>query len=294
MIRKPFHQTQSFTEKIVGTTRELGKHYSKLELASHKLRRRGDELLGICKMSIKNGFKERALIYANEISEIRKFISVISSTQIGLERAILRLETYKEVCPTLKEVRTVYSDIKEVTKSLAEIMPNIYPEMESLNKIVEEILETTQLGSVSPIEPVIPMDLHTEKIIEEATQVIEEDIKSRIPEPPQSIPLENPRLNMPLHLGQKVALTTDGSQINIPIISERNSHHVDEEKLFDKITSGTVKQNSTSADLLLDYLYRKNGEIDVQECARDLNMDEDRIMAMLNELRLQRKIKIEQ
>ena len=55
-----------------------------------------------------------------------------------------------------------------------------------------------------------------------------------------------------------------------------------------------AKKTDASRDLLLDYLYRKNGEIDIDECARDLNMSKSRILQMLNLLKVQRKIKIEQ
>jgi len=293
VIKKASSNSNSVKDKILQTTRDLGKQYSKLELASHTLQKRSDELLRICKSSIKNGRKDRAIIYASEVSELRKFLSVVSSTQISLERAILRLETYSQVCPTLQEIRTVYSDVKEVIKSVANIMPNMYPEMDSLNNVVNEILEVTQLSSVSPIEPVIKRDLATDIIIEEASTIIEGELKRSIPEPPKSITQSIKKDNSPVYIGQKVALTADGSEISIPIVAQRNSSVDDRNEFFDS-KSFTAKKNGASRDLLLDYLYRKNGEIDIDECARDLNMSKSRILQMLDLLKTQRKIKIEQ
>jgi len=250
--------------------RELGKQYSRLEMAVLKLKGRDVELFNICKQSIENGRKERAIIYANEIAEIRKILSSMTHTQLSLERVILRLETIEEVCPSLQELKGVFGDVENVLKLMVNVMPNVYPEISELNNTISEILGATQIDSIPSVEPLVIQDSSTETILQEAAGVLEEELKNKIPEPPISAtaPLESSRRAM-------IALTANGPETYMPKDEPQQSTPLLEE-------------------LIMDYLERSKGEVDLARCAAELNISTEKVLEMLKALNIQGKIKIEQ
>ena len=63
------------SEILLEAIRELGKNYSRLELAYAKLAKRDRELFDRCTLYLSRGLKNRAIVYANEIAELRKLMS---------------------------------------------------------------------------------------------------------------------------------------------------------------------------------------------------------------------------
>ena len=292
MIKEAFRQQPLLKEAISQSIRELGKYYSRLELLTLRMRRRSDELLRTCKLSIKNGRKERAIIYANEIAEIRKFLTTVSRTQIALEQAILRLETIREVYPTLEELKSLISDVGGVLSSVAEIMPSAYPEFTKLKNVVNSILESTQISATPPMEPVVTSGPSAKAIIEEATYLLEEDVKRKIPEPPRSLPPEIITDPPTPPIKEKIAITSTGSEVSIP--SEVANLRQGKKRSGEPSYSSNDEYTPLLMELILDYLERNNGELDLDECSKELNMSKERVLELLERLSVEGKIKIEQ
>jgi len=283
MVRRS-DRSVSPTQLILQTLTELTKQYSRLESITVNLQKRDRYLFGICKLSLEKGMKERATIYANEVAEVRKTLSVLRSTKLTMEKAIVRLETVKEICPTFDELRGLYSDVKNVLKLLTDVMPAIGPEVDALNNLVTEILSTTQVGSVSPIEPIVVKNAATEAILQEAKGTIEEELMRKIPEPPMSAITPSPdKISKPM-----ISLTTSGAEV-YKDTAENPS-----------LTSNQYSQlapnnpNSLSEELVLDYIYRHRGEVDIAQCSEELGMLQNEVMNILDLLITEGKIKIEQ
>ncbi len=283
MLRRS-DRTVSPNQLILQTLTELTKQYSKLESITVNLRERDRYLFGICKLSLEKGMKERATIYANEVAEVRKTLSVLFSTKLTMEKAIVRLETVKEVCPTLDELRGLYGDVKNVLKLLTDVMPTIGPEVDALNNLVTEILSTTQVGSVSPIEPIVVKDAATEAILKEAAGTVEEELMRKIPEPPMTAAAPSfHKISKPM-----ISLTTNGAEVykdTAEVGSLTNNQH---SELAPK------NSNSLSEELILDYIYRHKGEMDIAQCSGELGMPQNEVMNTLDLLITKGKIKIEQ
>jgi len=275
MIREAFRiHKKPLGELVHETMSHLGKYYSRMELAVEKLKKRNDELFNICKFYLKKGYSKRATIYANEIAETRKILSSLEHTMLALERAILRVETIKEVSPTFEELKGVFGDVKNALGILTNVMPSITPEMDKLSNAVNEILETTTLD-ITPPEPLIFEEPQTEEILKEVAGIVEKEVEKRIPEPPvETEPL------IPKPVKQMVALSTSGSEVytsgeDSPILTESVTTSLPEE-------------------LFVDYLERNNGEVNVTRCAKELNMPPAKVFEILDALSRKGKIKIEQ
>jgi len=286
MLRK-FPRSTSPNDLILLTLRELSKQYSKLELITTNLRKRDKDLFEICKSSLEKGQKERATIYANEVAEIRKTLAVVGNIKLALERAIARLETIRAICPTMTELRGLFGDVKSVLKLVTNVMPVVTPEMDALNSAITEILSTTQAESVPSIEPVVIKDASAEAILQEATGVVQEELMRKIPEPPivktRSAPDKTAK--------PMIALTTDGAEIyknttEHPSLTNNNY-------LKSGVPQLNTNPNSLSEELVLDYIYRTKGEVDIAQCAEELGMSQNDVLNMLDLLNTKGKIKIE-
>jgi division protein CdvB (Snf7/Vps24/ESCRT-III family) len=279
MIKDFFHRTKKpVSELIMETTRELGKCYSRLELASSKLSKRDEDLFEACSFYMGKGNKTRATVYANEIAEIRKVLTFTQHTQLAVERAILRLDTLKVVSPTLESLEGAFSDVKNALGLVANVMPSITPEMSRLTNVVDEILTGTQF-TLDEYTPAVVLDESAETILHDAANIAEQELKTRIPEPPVEAP-KSAILVKPL-----VAVAADGTEIvvnhNGAAINRENSPNT-----FD-VSSFLLEE------LVMDYVERNNGDLNVARCSQELNLPSGKVLEVLNALNVKGKITIQ-
>ena len=280
MVSIKFRRSKSFRELVSQTIIELKKHHSRLEITAHELQRRDKKLFDICKLSLRKGQKKRAIIYANEIAEVRKTLHAITSIKLVLERIILRLETVKDVCSALDEIRGLFSNVKSVLKNLADSFPMASLEINALNDVVNEILIATQPGSFQTVEPFVVEDESMKAIIQEAAGIVEKELLRRIPEPPATVPI---KATKPM-----IALTTSGLETYEK--ETENSSPGNYENLQPLIAE---KLDSLLEELVLDYIYRNGGEVDVAKCAEELGISQNDVLNILDVLHDKGKIRIE-
>jgi division protein CdvB (Snf7/Vps24/ESCRT-III family) len=282
MIKDLFHKIRKpVGELITETTMELGKCYSRLELASSKLDRRNENLFEACSFHVRKGSKARATIYANEIAEIRKVLSVLQHTQLAVERAILRLDTLKVMSPTLESIEEAFSDVKNALGLVATVMPSITPEISQLTNVVNEILEGTQFNLDMPA-PIVTTDPTAEAILQEAASIVEQEFKTRMPEPPVSVEVSKPMIPVK----PMIALAADGSEV---IVGSDQGQAVEK---------GSVDTFDVSLflleELVMDYIERNRGDMNLTRCAKELNLPQSKILEALNILSKKGRIEIQQ
>ncbi|MEM1550696.1 MAG: hypothetical protein QXR13_02035 [Candidatus Bathyarchaeia archaeon] len=270
-------QKKSLNEMLIKSICELGKYYSRLELALSKLAKRERDLFGACILSLSKGMQSRAAIYANEVAELRKLMSAIQGIQLSIERAILRLETFKAVTPTLQDIKGVFSEVKGTLSSLAKVMPSLTPELNNFMNSINELLVTTEISPVK-CEPVIVGNEATEAILKEALDHLKSEVERKIPEPPEGAPVsEQPKAAA---IKPRIALTVDGAEVYVgedgSIIGTRNSG-----------------QSRLMEELILDYIERNRGELNISKCAKELNMPPDKIMEIIESLNRKGIIRVE-
>jgi division protein CdvB (Snf7/Vps24/ESCRT-III family) len=280
MIKDFFHRTKKpVSELILETTRELGKCYSRLELASSKLSKRNEDLFDACSFYMGKGNKARATVYANEVAEIRKVLSFVQHTQLSVERAILRLDTLKVVSPTLESLEGAFSDVKNALGLVANVMPSITPEISMLTSVVDEILAGTQF-TLDEYTPVVVADESAEAIIEEAANTAEQELKARIPEPPAEVEVPKAAVSVrPL-----VALAADGTEL----VVSQNSAVIQGDSSSDTFDVSSFLLE----ELVMDYIERNNGEMNVTRCSQELNLPSGKVLEVLEVLNGKGKITI--
>jgi division protein CdvB (Snf7/Vps24/ESCRT-III family) len=279
MIKDFFHRTKKpVSELIMETTMELGKCYSRLELASSKLSKRDEDLFEACSFYMGKGNKTRATVYANEIAEIRKVLTFTQHTQLTVERAILRLDTLKVVSPTLESLEGAFSDVKNALGLVANVMPSITPEMSRLTSVVDEILTGTQF-TLDEYTPAVVLDESAETILHEAADIAEQELKTRIPEPPVEAP------KAAISVKPLVALAADGTEF----VVNHNGAAINGDSSLNAFDVSSFLLE----ELVMDYVERNNGDLNVARCSQELNLPSGKVLEVLDALNGKGKITIQ-
>lgn len=207
MLKDFFKRDLPLRDTVYRAVRNLQAQHSRLELASAKMVQRKKILFDKCALAIKNGQKERATIYANEIVEIKKMICNVSDSQINIERVILRLETVMELGDAVKDLSSTVDIVQDLAKKLAPAISEATSKLDDIKTTIAETLEITTLSDVKP--PIKPTEAQVEgakEILREAAAHAEKMLKNRLPEPP--IPVIQRGAVPATEVRQLVALTT--------------------------------------------------------------------------------------
>ena len=255
--------------------------------------RRDKILFKTCASALKAKNTERAAIFATELAELRKLTKVIYHTQILVERIILRLETLKEFNAAFSDLKPVLHNLQSVTKGLSAFMPQMAVEMERVNETIFEVMTMSKIDSA---KMEVQTDVKTEggqEVLAEVAEFLEEQITDKLPVPPTSPvsappqkPAQPQRVEQPR---QMVALAASGPEESEPDFFPTGF------STFQSTETETIKWSATKDDLeesVLEYAKRKAGNLDIGECANDLNVACGEIEKALETLGVKGKIKI--
>ena len=192
------------------------------------------------------------------------------------------------------ELRPALKMLKSITNQLSDFLPDVASELENVNESIAETLAITKLEA-SP-EALIPLQMKTpagEEILKEVSSFLEEKVAEKLPEPPASPIIEEKVAEEPVK--QMVALTAtcttstrqEGSPQSEKTISFKETEL---QRLSLKLQRMTV--DDSIENMILEYARKKNGEINITECALELNLPTSEVKEALKSLGEKGKIKI--
>lgn len=271
--------------------RNLKIQQHKIEQVSFRLKRRDKALFQTCVHALKNHNKDRATMCANEIAEVKKLIKFLYHVELAIERVILRLETIRELSDIIIDLKPALRMLQSVSKQLFEVLPNVSSELSRVNDAISETLYTTRITLDPSIIPINKKTPGGEEILKEVTSVLEHKIARKLPEPPAT--LETPE---EIPVKQMVALTATCSQtvsqetVETEVVSSQNLLSFKETEIQE--VSLKVEKSSLE-DVLLEYVKKSKGEVDMMQCSVELNSSYDAIEKALQSLGAKGKIKVE-
>jgi len=244
--------------------------------------------------ALKRNNKERASICANEISEIRKLIKFLYSVQLAIERVILRLETIKELSEIVVDLKPALKLLQDVSSDLFQVLPDVSAELNTVNSTISETLYATKINTDESVIPVGRKTQGGEEILKEVSTFIEQKLVENLPEPPTTVAPEKTKAKP---VKEMVALSTTCSQVigrkSVDELGKDSSQTLFSYKKSEiKEISLTVEKPSIE-DMLLEYVRKTNGEIDLTRCSSDLKTSNEEIERALETLGSKGKIKIE-
>jgi division protein CdvB (Snf7/Vps24/ESCRT-III family) len=268
---------------------------SKLEQATFRLQERDKILFRTCVTSLKNNNKERAAIFANEIAEIRRLIKFLYNVQLAIERVILRLETIKELGDIVIDLKPALKLLQSVSQELFEVLPDVSTELKKVNEAISETLYSTKITADESMIPVGKKTPGGEEILKEVSSFLEQKLAEKLPEPPASQPLKEQEQTTTLK--ELVALAASNSQATGYETVEEISR--DQSKTLISYKKAEIQEISLKVerpsleDVLLEYVRKCDGEIDIARCSDDLKIPRLEVEKALESLASKGKIKIE-
>jgi division protein CdvB (Snf7/Vps24/ESCRT-III family) len=266
----------------------------KLGLATHRLKERDRVLFQTCVSALRNKSKEKASICANELSEVRKLIQFLCNVELAIERVVLRLETIRELSEIVVDLKPALRLLQGVSQELMSVLPDVSSE---LNQVKDTISETLYSTKLTADESAIPIEMKTvggQEILKEVSCYLEQKISENLPEPPAVTKIPEPEHST---IREMVALASNISETSGKK-SVESSQKDSSQTLFSykkaeiKEISLTV-ENRDIEDILLDYVKKSNGQIDLTRCSVDLSTSNEEIEKALQSLGSKGRIKIE-
>jgi hypothetical protein len=242
--------------------------------------------------ALKKNNKEKAAMCATEIAEVRKLVKFLYNVQLAIERVILRLETIKELGDIVADLKPALRLLQGVSQELFQVLPDVSSELNTVNETIQQTLHATKISSDENVIPVGKKTEAGEEILKEVSCFMEQKLSETLPEPPAAAPVKE---KMPIK--ELVALTASSSQVFGRKSTEESGF--DSSKTLFSYTKSEVKEFSLKVerpcleDVLLEYVRKTNGEIDLSRCSSELKTSNAEIERALENLGTKGKIKIE-
>lgn len=286
VIKDFFHPSPPTAEVIVKTIHTLKVQCVKLEHVTVRLRERDRLLFETCVSEVKNDCKERAYICANEVAEVRKLLKIVTNCRLALERIVLRLETIKELGDILVYLKPTLKTLGGLVRHLETIMPDIASELERVSNSIAETLVTTRMSDPQPVTPYEASSPASKEILNEVSSFLEDRLMKNLPEPPSPVPVKKTVKTM--EKKEMVALAASCPEADVEKKTEPYFSYKDM-----KMSEVSFEiQRSPLEDEVLKYAKHYNGEINVEQCAAELNISPAEVMKALQSLGSQGKIQI--
>lgn len=150
-----------------------------------RIKMRDEQLFKEVEKALVERDNPRALVYANEVAQVRKMGKIILSNKLALERIILRLEDTLDFKDTLKVLGPVVNVVNRVGSEIRNVAPQVAESLKQIEDMMNRVL--IQAGEVSGYEPYVSTDREADQILREASVLASQKMKSSFPDIPEPL-----------------------------------------------------------------------------------------------------------
>jgi division protein CdvB (Snf7/Vps24/ESCRT-III family) len=165
----------------------------KLNRAANRFSKRDKSLFAKTVKAYSKHDLVRAKVYANELAEIRKTEQTILNTRLALEQISLRLGTVSDFGDVVTMLSPTVSVLQNIGKGLTNTMPEAGKELGQIGDLLNGIIAESNQSTGIDIDFKAPND-EAQKILSEAANAAEQNIKQRLPEIPTDIPTSREKI----------------------------------------------------------------------------------------------------
>jgi division protein CdvB (Snf7/Vps24/ESCRT-III family) len=187
-LKGRFNNPGPLKPRLDQATRQIQTVMARLDTAMMKLRDRDAFLFGKIVGSLQKRDSQRASMFANELSELRRMTKMVTQSKLALEQMVLRLNTVSELGDVVTTLAPATSIVRNLREGLVGVIPEAEGEMSEISGLLSGIL--VDAGSVRGAS----LNFETaneeaEMALSEAAAVAESRMREGFPEIPQSVDL---------------------------------------------------------------------------------------------------------
>lgn len=181
-MRRIWSQLRKTTlkERIYQALKVLNAQHRRLQQLLARLQERDKELFNACTMAKAWNDDLHAILYANELAELRKLIKTVMASSLAIEQVVLRLETIEQLGDAIVQLGPVIKIIQGLRGQLTNIIPEVASELDNVNKMLGSIL----IDVGEPKEAEVVASDEALKVLREAEVVAEQRLREKLPELP--------------------------------------------------------------------------------------------------------------
>ena len=133
-----------------------------------------------------------ANVLSKELAEVRKVRRVLGNARMAIEQIELRLTTFHDLGDTVVTVMPTIGLMKNMKSSLAKFMPGADQELGNMAEMLGGMMTETFHSSDASFGVDAVMDAESEKIMQEASAVAEQQTGERFPSMPEGAAESSP------------------------------------------------------------------------------------------------------
>ncbi len=179
-IKRALSPETDLRNKLNATINALQVQCKKLELAILRLKEKDKYYYVRILGSLRARDRKRAIIYANELSEVRKALRSVNYVRLALEQVVIRLSTVKDMGDAASKLAPAIKIITSIRGAISEILPQAEEELTEIADQLDKLLiDTTQMERTTVNLSL--SDLEAEEILMKAERDVEKEMREKLP-----------------------------------------------------------------------------------------------------------------
>jgi division protein CdvB (Snf7/Vps24/ESCRT-III family) len=156
---------------------------SKMDSMLGKLRERDAQLFKRIVAAMQHHDAATSRVLSNELAEIRKVSKMLGNARMALEQVQLRLSTIHDLGDAMVAIAPAMSTMKGLKSSLGRFMPEADSELNAMTQTLNGLMMDSLAGGDFNVDTDASNE-ETERILQEASAVAEQQIGDRFPSVP--------------------------------------------------------------------------------------------------------------
>ena len=176
---------QSLKPRIETATNRVHAQVLKLDGMLTKLKTRDNEIFQQVITATQQHDTSGSKVLASELAELRKVTKILGNARIGLEQIELRLTTFHDLGDTVVAIMPTVGLMNGLKGSMSKFMPGADEELGRMNEMLSGMMADSFAGNDSTFSVNETTNSESEKILQEASAVAEQQTSERLPPMPE-------------------------------------------------------------------------------------------------------------
>lgn len=182
-IRDAVKPQGALKPRIQNAVNKLQVQVSKMDTMLTKLRERDQQIFKRIVAAMQQHDTSTSKVLSNELAEIRKVSRMLGNARMSLEQVQLRLTTIHDLGDAMVAIGPAMSTMKGLKSSLGRFMPEADTELNSMTQTLNGLMLDSMSGDSFTMESDESSE-ETDKILQEASAVAEQQIGDKFPSVP--------------------------------------------------------------------------------------------------------------